>query len=246
MDFSSRKMKMDKVKRYTVLGILFFLPVAFLLMLYPAKHNYDSLNIVNNNVSDIEGFNSDRTDGIALKGHITVLGFLGKKPLDKMIAASNLKELVYDKFKGFKNFQIVIVVPEGTEEDIKTLKKEINTYEDLKYWHYAFASEGDIKMLYSTLKSQHKLSDDLSVSDVFIIDKDLSQRGRIDGRDEKEVEDKKPAFSVYSYNSIEVAEIKNMMSDDVRILFTEYRQKREGKFEDSETRRNRELKQDNE
>ena len=239
-------MKTDKAKRYIVLGILFFLPVAFLLMLYPAKHNYDPLDIVNTNISDISNFTSDRGDSIALKDQITVLGFLGKNPLDKMIAASNLKELVYDKFKGFKNFQIIIVVPNGTEEDIKTLKKEINTYEDLKYWDYAFATEGEIKMLYNTLKSKERLDSNLSSNNVFIIDKDLSQRGRLDGRDEKQVEDNKPAFSVYSYNMIEVAEIKNMMSDDVRILFTEYREKRQGKFDDSNTRRNKEILKDNE
>jgi len=239
-------MEIVKVKRYIVLGILFFLPVAFLLMLYPAKHNYDPLDIVNTNISDISNFTSDRGDSIALKDQITVLGFLGKKPLDKMIAASNLKELVYDKFKGFKNFQIIIVVPKGTEEDIKTLKKEINTYEDLKFWDYAFASEGEIKMLYNSLKSKGRLDSNLSTNNVFIIDKDLSQRGRLDGRDEKQVEDNKPAFSVYSYNMIEVAEIKNMMSDDVRILFTEYRQKRQGKFDDSDTRRNKEILKDNE
>jgi len=79
-----------------------------------------------------------------------------------------------------------------------------------------------------------------------IVDKDLNQRGRIDGRDEKEVESNKPAFSVYSYNTIEVAEIKNMMSDDMRILFTEYRQKRKGKFDDSNTRRKNDLKQTDE
>ena len=239
-------MEIVKVKRYIVLGILFFLPVAFLLMLYPAKHNYDPLDIVNTNISDISNFTSDRGDSIALKDQITVLGFLGKNPLDKMIAASNLKELVYDKFKGFKNFQIIIVVPNGTEEDIKTLKKEINTYEDLKYWDYAFATEGEIKMLYNTLKSKERLDPNLSSNNVFIIDKDLSQRGRLDGRDEKQVEDNKPAFSVYSYNMIEVAEIKNMMSDDVRILFTEYREKRQGKFDDSNTRRNKEILKDNE
>ncbi|WP_458627813.1 hypothetical protein [Winogradskyella sp. PC D3.3] len=239
-------MKIDKVKRYSVLGILFFLPVAFLLMLYPATHNYEPLNVVNSNVSDIQNFTSDRIDNIVLKDHITVLGFLGKTPLDKMIAASNLKELVYDKFKGFKNFQIVIVVPKGTEGDIEKLKKEINTYEDLEYWHYAFGTEGDIKMLYNSLKSKSKLNENLAVNDVFIVDKELNQRGRLDGRDEKAVEDNKPVFSVYAYNTIKVAEIKNMMSDDIRILFTEYRQKREGKFESSETRRNRELKEDNE
>lgn len=239
-------MKTSNIKRNIVLGILFFLPVAFLLMLYPAKHNYEPLNIVNEKVSDIENFYTDSADSILLKGHITVLGFLGKSPLKNAIAASNLKELVYDKFKGFKKFQIVIVVPEGAEDEVKELKKEINTYEDLKFWHYAFGTEGEIKMLYNNLKSKESLSDDLSTDNVFIIDKDLNQRGRIDGRDEKEVETNKPAFSVYSYNMIEVAEIKNMMSDDVRILFTEYRQKRKGKFEDSNTRRKKDLKQTNE
>jgi hypothetical protein len=239
-------MKTSNFKRNVVLGVLFFLPVAFLLMLYPAKHNYEPLNIVNEKVSDIENFYTDRTDSILLKEHITVLGFLGKQPLSKAIAASNLKELVYDKFKGFKKFQIVIVVPEGTEDQIKELKKEINTYEDLKFWHYAFGTEGEIKMLYSNLKFKANLNEDLSTDDVFIIDKDLNQRGRLDGRDEKEVESNKPAFSVYSYNTIEVAEIKNMMSDDMRILFTEYRQKRKGKFDDSNTRRKNDLKQTDE
>jgi len=239
-------MKTSNLKRNIVLGVLFFLPVAFLLMLYPAKHNYEPLNIVNEKVSDIENFYTDRADTIILKEHITVLGFLGKTPLKKAIAASNLKELVYDKFKGFKKFQIVIIVPEGTEDEVKELKKEINTYEDLKFWHYAFGTEGEIKMLFNSLKSKTKLKKDLSTDDVFIIDKDLSQRGRIDGRDEKEVEMNKQAFSVYSYNTIEVAEIKNMMSDDMRILFTEYRQKRKGKFEDSNSRRTNELKQTNE
>ncbi|WP_417861177.1 hypothetical protein [Winogradskyella sediminis] len=239
-------MKTNKTKRYIVLGILFFLPVAFLLMLYPAQHHYEPLNVVNKNVTDLEYFSSEATDSILLKNHITVLGFLGKTPLNNIIEASNLKELVYDKFKGFKRFQIVIVVPEGTEQDIKELKKEINTYEDLKYWHYVYGTEGEIKTLFSSLKSKEKLSEDLSTNHVYIIDNDLNQRGRLDGRDEKEVEEQKPVFSVYSYNTIEVAEIKNMMSDDVRILFTEYRQKREGKFENSDTRRNRELKQGDE
>ncbi|WP_296315735.1 hypothetical protein [Winogradskyella sp. UBA3174] len=239
-------MKISKVKRNIVLGILFFLPVAFLLMLYPAKHNYDPLDVVNENVSDMEYFYTDRADSVFLKDNITVLGFLGKSPLKKSIAASNLKELVYDKFKGFKKFQIVIVVPEGTEDDVKELKKEINTYEDLRFWHYAFGTEAKIKILYNNLKFKSPLNEDLSTDNVFIIDKDLNQRGRLDGRDEKQVEDNKPAFSVYSYDMIEVAEIKNMMSDDIRILFTEYRQKRKGKFEDSNTRRDKDLKQTDE
>jgi hypothetical protein len=239
-------MKTSHTKRNIVLGILFFLPVTFLLMLYPAKHNYEPLNIVNERVSDIKNFYFDRTDSVQLKGHITVLGFLGKSPLDNVIAASNLKELVYDKFKGFKKFQIVIVVAEGAEDDVDKLKKEINTFEDLKFWHYAFGTEGEIKMLFNSLKSEYNLNADLATEHVFIIDKDRNQRGRIDGRDERAVENNKTPFSVFSYNCVEVADIKNMMSDDVRILFTEYRQKRKGKFDDSNTRRAKDLKQTDE
>jgi hypothetical protein len=239
-------MKTNNTKRNIVLGILFFLPVAFLLMLYPAKHNYEPLNIVNKNVLEINKFFSDTQGTIRLKDHITVLGFLGHSPLSNSIAASNLKELVYDKFKGFKKFQVVIVVPEGTEREVAELKKEINTYEDLKFWHYVFGTEGEIKMLFNSLQSKTKLADDLSDQNVFIIDKDLSQRGRIDGREKKDIEANKPTFSVYSYNMINVKDIKDMMSADMRVLFTEYRQKRKGKFEDSNTRRSQDLKQNNE
>ena len=41
------------------------------------------------------------------------------------------------------------------------------------------------------------------------------------------------------------AEIKNKMSEDMRILFTEYRQKRKGDF-DSTTRRANDLKEQDE
>ena len=68
-------METSQRKRNIVLGILFFLPVAFLLMLYPAKHNYEPLNIVNENVSDIENFYTLESDSeaIILKDHITIL-----------------------------------------------------------------------------------------------------------------------------------------------------------------------------
>ncbi|MBO3115561.1 hypothetical protein J4050_02315 [Winogradskyella sp. DF17] len=236
-------MTVSTTKRNIVLGILFFLPVAFLLMLYPAKHNYIPLDIVNERVSEINQFYSVEGDTIQLTNHITVIGFLGKTPIKNATAASNLKELVYDKFKGFKKFQIVIVAPVGTEEDITELNKEISTYEDMRFWHYVFANENQINALYNSLKSVSDLRDDLSTDNVFIVDKDLNQRGRIDGREKKEIEANKPEYSVYSYNTIQVADIKNKMSEDMRILFTEYRQKRKGRFDDSNTRRANDLKQ---
>lgn len=233
-------MDYKKVSRYVVLGVLFFLPVTFLLFLYPATHNYEPLDIVNENVSDLQAFSSNTNESIVLKDHITVLGFLGNKPMDKLIAVSNLKELVYDKFKGFKRFQVVIVAPKGTEATVDKLKKEIASYEDLRFWHFVFGEPNNIQQLFYSLKSKHSINNDLSSNHVFIVDKDLNQRGRIDDRTDNEIEKNKPVYALNSYDCIEVAEIKNKMSDDLRILFTEYRQKRKGEF-NSDTRRANDL-----
>ncbi|ARV09450.1 hypothetical protein BTO05_07280 [Winogradskyella sp. PC-19] len=229
-------MKNNNLKRNIVLSVLFFLPVAFLLMLYPAKHNYTPLDIVNENVNEIVEFSSDYESEIVLTNHITVLGFLGENPLSNITMVSNLKELVYDKFKGFKKFQLVLVVPKGSETEINTLHREIAKYEDLRFWHYIYGSEAEIKSLYNSLRIENPLKDNLSTDDVFIVDKDLSQRGRLDTRSEKQIEEKKPITTLSAYNCINVSELKNMMSEDVRILFTEYRQKRKGKFNSTKRR----------
>ena len=233
-------MNYKKAGRYVVLGILFFLPVTFLLFLYPATHNYTPLDIVNQSVSELNKFESESEEQIILKDHITVLGFLGTQPMENVIAASNLKELVYDKFKGFKKFQMVIVMPLGTEDAAQKLKSEINTYEDLRFWHFVFGEPEAIKRVFFSLKSKTDLNENLATNDVFVVDKDLNQRGRLDDRTENEIEKNKPEYILGSYDCIEVAEIKNKMSDDLRILFTEYRQKRKGEF-NSDTRRANDL-----
>ncbi|WP_299551884.1 hypothetical protein [Seonamhaeicola sp.] len=233
-------MDLKKVGRYTVLGILFFLPVTFLLLLYPATHNYTPLDIVNDDVLELKQFTS--ADGpVLLKDQITVLGFLGENPMNKSTTALNLKELVYDKFKGFKKFQVVIVVPNGSEDTAKQLKQEISQYEDLKFWHFVFGEPESIRALYKSLKSNTALNNTLATDEVFVIDKELNQRGRIDNRTDGEIEKSKPVYGLNAYNGIEVAVIKNEMSEDMRILFTEYRQKRKGEF-NSEIRRANDLK----
>jgi hypothetical protein len=237
-------MKQSHKKRNIVLSILFFLPVVFLLMLYPAKHNYVPLDIVNEGVKELQGMTSDSDEALALSDHITIIGFLGYKPLDRAVGVSNLKELIYDKFMGFKKFQVVMVLPKGTEDEVAQLKSEVNKFETLKYWHYVYADEVQIKDLYASLESSTDLDKDLSVQQVFIVDKDLNQRGRIDARDKKELEAQRAAYSLYDYDCIKVAELKNKMSEDLRILFTEYRQKRKGKF-DSTTRRASDLNKTN-
>ena len=80
------------------------------------------------------------------------------------------------------------------------------------------------------MRSKNDLDSLNYTSQVFIVDKQKNQRGRIDDRDEDEIKKDSKLIGLYSYNSVLVSEIKKKMNDDIRILFTEYRQKRKGNF----------------
>lgn len=231
-------MGVSKLQRNLILGVLFFLPVTFLLFLYPAQHNYNTLDIVKAQVDEL----AVNTNQVTLKNNITIVNFPGKNPLNNLIAVSNLKELIYDKFKGFKKFQVVSVMPKEAEVYLPKLKQELINYDELKYWQFVFLTETEIEQLFLSLHSEEPLQTDLSSPHVFIVDKELSQRGRIDDREDKDIQKNKPIFPLYSYNTVEVKETKDKLSDDLRILFTEYRQKRKGNF-NSTSRRADDLKQ---
>ena len=236
-------MKITSLKKPFVLSVLFFLPVLFLLFLYPSKHNYKTLDVIKKEIPEISNFVTKNGDSIQLENHLTVLGFLGKTPMEDAILALNLKELVYDKFRGFKRFQIVILVPESAREEVELLHKELNQYEFLEYWQFGFGSDEDILAAYQSLKISTVLDSNLKTSDVFIIDKERHQRGRLDDRDKDQIKNKVPLYGMSSYDCLEVSILKNKMSEDMRILFTEYRQKRKGNF-NSTSRRADDLKGD--
>lgn len=232
-------MKKSNAKRNVILSVLFFLPVAFLIIMMLTKDNYNPLDIVNKNVRELPV----NQDSINMDGHITLLAFFGKKPLDNSIAALNLKELVYDRNKGFKKFQIVVLLPKEAKADAEKLFKKISSYEDLRFWHFVYAEDAEIRSVFNSLKTEVTLDDDLATTSVFIVDKDKFQRGRLDDRTEKEKEANKSVYSLYGYDCIDINQLKNKLAtEDMRVLFKEYRDKRTGKFEGSTTRRADDLK----
>ena len=217
-------------RKWFILGILFLLPVIFLLFLYPSTHNYNALDIVNEDIVEIDFLNFIDNRKTNFEGNITILNFLGDKPMENITGALNLKELVYDKFKGFKKFQIISISSLNSEKSLESVKKELLKSDELKYWFFATTSDEEINKIYSSLRNQNELDSSNYTSEVYIIDKQRNQRGRIDDRDNNQIENKIDPFGLYSYNSIIVSEIKKKMNDDIRILFTEYRQKRKGNF----------------
>ena len=217
-------------RKWIILGILFLLPVIFLLFLYPSTHNYNTLDIVNEDIKETDFLNFIDKRKTNFEENITILNFLGDKPVENITGTLNLKELVYDKFKGFKKFQIISIASLNSEKSLENVKKELLKSDELKYWFFATTSDEEINKIYSSLRSQKELDSSNYTSQVFIIDKQRNQRGRIDDRGDDQIENNIDLFGLYSYNSIIVSEIKKKMNDDIRILFTEYRQKRKGNF----------------
>lgn len=217
-------------RKWFILGILFLLPVIFLLFLYPSTHNYNTLDIVNENIVEIDSLNFLDTNQTTLENNITILNFLGDNPIDNITSALNLKELVYDKFKGFKKFQIVSISSGDSSNFLYEVKKELLKSDELNYWYFATVDNVSLQKIYFSLRAESKLDSSNYTSQVFIIDKQKNQRGRIDDRNEDQVIKSLDLIGLYSYNSIKVSEIKSKMNDDIRILFTEYRQKRKGNF----------------
>ena len=217
-------------RKWFTLAILFLLPVIFLLFLYPSTHNYNTLDIVGEDINEIDSLIFVNQNSSIFKDNITILSFLGNNPMKNITSALNLKELVYDKFKGFKKFQIVSIGGKESKSQLENVRKELLKSDELKYWYFAYSDSESINKIFNSLRSIHDLDSLNYTNQVFIVDKLLNQRGRIDDRDDDQKEKDLNLFGLYSYNSILVSEIKGKMNDDIRILFTEYRQKRKGNF----------------
>ena len=217
-------------RKWFTLAILFLLPVVFLLFLYPSTHNYNTLDIVGEDINEIDSLTFVNQNSSTFKDNITILSFLGNNPMKNITSALNLKELVYDKFKGFKKFQIISIGGKESKSQLENVRKELLKSDELKYWYFAYSDSESINKIFNSLRSIHDLDSLNYTNQVFIVDKLLNQRGRIDDRDDDQKEKDLNLFGLYSYNSILVSEIKGKMNDDIRILFTEYRQKRKGNF----------------
>ena len=226
------------MKKKAVLAVLFLLPVSIVLILLFTTHNYDPLPVISNHtVAELVNYKSiEKSDVIQFDGKITILGFLGSNVKDRKINVLNLNQKIYKRFSGFKHFQLVMLVTPGQEEEIKDLKYEISRFADeLKSWNFVVVDERELRRIYGELESPLVLDGYNSSDYVYIIDKDRNLRGRFDDRSTAEIQEKKKPYMLYGYNTILISELSGKMTDDIRILFEEYRGK--SKKEQSQSRR---------
>jgi len=193
-----------------VLVVLFVLPIVAYLFFASGVNNFGKLPVLTENIVDVADFKNSSS----LRDKITVLGFLGSNVEQKKGNAFNLNQKIYKRFYEFNDFQFVMIVPEGVEDKIAGLKKELGALVDVEKWKFIYMPENEIDVFFSGLETDLELDDSYGTSYVFIIDKDLSLRGRTADEDEG---------IKYGYNTTSVAELNNKMEDDVKIILAEYR-----------------------
>ncbi len=204
------------MKKFLVLGILFVLPLVAYLFFASGVHNFAKLPVLNTNVGNIEGFESLDSEKITFEDKITVLGFLGKDIYNKQGNAFNLNQKIYKKNHGFQDFQFVMVLPFGSEKAAKELLEELDDIADVSGWKFVFGTPESINALFDSLQTPHELDERLATHYVYIIDKNQNLRGRDGALKENE-------SKVYGYDASAVADLANVMNDDIKVILAEYR-----------------------
>jgi hypothetical protein len=203
-------------KKYFVLTILFIFPIVIYLFFASGKNNFALLPVLTEQIDELKDWNTLSGNPVQLQDRITVIGFWGDDLANKKGDALNLNQKIYKRFYQFNDFQFVMVLREGQQEEVETLKSELKTGvgTDLVKWNFIFGSDDQIDHLYQSLKTPLTLTNNKSLPYVFIIDKERNLRGRDDDED---------VGTLYGFNAQSVAEINNKMVDDIKVILAEYR-----------------------
>lgn len=205
------------MKKYIVLTVLFALPICAYLFFSSGVNNFAKLPTLTPNVPEITNWTTLDGSQVRLKDKITILGFPGTEILKEKGNAFNLDQKIYNKNKEFKDFQVIMVVPDGMQNQTKELISELSAISDLSHWYFVFAKPEEMKTFYAKLNLQGKLNANLATPNVYIVDKDLNLRGRKGKNKKGELEYRE------GYNTISAADLHNEMADDVKIILAEYR-----------------------
>lgn len=200
------------MKKNIILFILFVLPIVAYLFFATGVNSFMFLPTVTPSVPDIGHWKSLDGTPVSLNQKITILGFTGDDILQHKGNYFNLNQKIYNKNRDFKDFQFVMVAPEGTQDDVKQILNSLKDLTDTSKWLFVFAPTSEIQTFYDSLKLKGKLDAHFGTENVFIIDKKRNLRGRKDKDQYKE-----------GYNAASPSDLYNEMTDDVKVILAEYR-----------------------
>ncbi len=198
------------MKKTFVLVVLFVLPLVVYMFFASGVTHFGKLPVLAGPVDDLERFDTQ----VQLQDRITILGFLGRDVAGKKGNVFNLNQKIYKPFYEFHDFQMVMLVPDGTQAGVEEIRKELSGFTDTRNWRFVYGSEADIKDFFRSLQTDQNLDATGATPYVFIIDKDRMLRGRTQDEDEG---------TKFGFDATSVADLNNKMKDDVKIILAEYR-----------------------
>lgn len=203
-----------KVKKFIVLAVLFLLPITVYLFFASGVNNFVRLATLTQNVQELQEFKTLEGEEVELKDRITVLCFFGSDVDTKKANAFNLAHKIYKKNYQFEEFQFVVLMTNDSKMEAEELKIKLAEIENPENWNFSVGSSEAIERVFKSLKTEHMLDATSGSNYVFIIDKEMGLRGRLDDED---------VGTLYGYNASDYAEINNKMSDDIKVVLAEYR-----------------------
>jgi hypothetical protein len=215
------------MKKFWVLFSLFILPLVFYIFLSKGIYKYSNLPILTEDVIDIKELTNTST--ISFENHLSIVCFLGNDSSTAKGSLFNLNQTIYKRFYQKPYFQIIAILPEGSEALYKEAIEELSAFTDISKWQFVYANSANIKALFNSFKTPFNLNENLYSENAYIIDMELRLRGRKDDEDTKD-------GKLYGYNMKSISILKNKMKDDIDIIYYQLK-----KSAEKEQRRKREI-----
>ena len=198
------------MKKNIVLFVLFILPIVAYMFFASGVNSFITLPTITSTIPDVQkNWTSLNGEKITLNNKITILGFAGNEILQNKGNYFTLNQKIYNRNREFKDFQMVFIAPDGTQDQAKEVLKELSGLNDLSGYHFVFGPTDEVQAYFNAMKLLGKLDSKLGTPNVFIIDKKRSVQG-------------KPEYKE-GYNTSLAGELYNEMTDDVKIILAEYR-----------------------
>lgn len=202
------------MKKFSVLAVLFLLPITAYLFFASGVNNFAKLPVLTNDVENISNLNSQGDSAVTFQDKISIVAFFGSEPEDLKGNTFNLDNKILNKFYEFEDFQFVIILPEEARGEAEKFVRDFEGITNASYWRFVYSSPQEVRKVFESFETNLELDDNLQTPYVFIIDKDQNLRGRTDDEDKG---------LLYGYDSRSVSELNNKMNDDVKVILAEYR-----------------------
>lgn len=206
------------MKKFSVLFILFILPLIFYIFLSKGIYKYSNLPILTENVIDVKEASPFKKTSFANK--LSIVCFLGNDINAAKASLFNLNQVIYKRYYSKILFQVVAIIPREKEDDYKEVIEELAAFTNISKWNFVYADSVTIHSIFNSFKTPFNLNEHLYSENAYIIDMELRLRGRKDDEDTK-------GGKLYGYNMRSVAVLKNKMKDDIDIIYYQLKKSKE-------------------